>query len=157
MNEMYAFDKWHGHLRNSEWLEDEITSGEASATVFTCKNNMLFQIVHFEESLERATLGPWSKGFPDPACFLSPVELRLAGETVHRLQFAYLDGFRLLVPLPKRRTPSRGAETAQPVEFYYDRNSLEYLVGEAIGQFHIFNSMEGFAQRQGIEILGESR
>ncbi len=152
MDNTHRFSDWEHHLRNSDWLEQELGFTENPTTAVTCKSNMMFQIVHYSGSDESTEFGAWSKGLPDPASFLCLVDLNFAGTTVMRFQFAYLDGMRYLVPIPKSRLRD-GVEDASAIEYYYDSNSLEFLIGKVIAHTHISGSLEEFARRQGIKIL----
>ncbi len=153
MDNTHRFSDWERHLRNSDWLTEELTFTENATTAVTCKSDMMFQIVHYSSSDESTEFGPWSKGLPDPACFLCLVDLNFAGATVMRFQFAHLDGMRYLVPIPKSRLRDGVEDVSNAVEYYYESNSLEFLIGKVIGQFYISSSLEEFARRQGIKIL----
>ena len=148
------FDAWKYHLRNSNWAEEELTSLDETKTVSTCESDMNFQIVRYVESYDSATFGPWSKGFPDPASDECLVDLNVSGATVKRLRFAQLDGDKYLVPVPEIAVlPSEG-ESSASLEYYYDRNSIEFLVGKIIGYFDHGINLEEFARRQQIKIVG---
>ena len=151
MTNPLGFDKWEYHLRNSDWHVVELISEEISNTTLTCMSDMRFQIVHYAESLESTTFGDWSKGLPDPACHSCFVDLRISGATIDRFEFAYLDGFRYLVPIPNLVTPDMNV-SPETNEYYYDSNSIEFLVGEVIGRFNVFGGLEEFTHRQGIAI-----
>jgi len=153
VDKAHRFSDWEYHLRNSEWLAEELAFTEDEITAVTCKSDMMFQIVHCSASYESTEFGSWSKGLPDPNCFLCLVDLNFAGATVMRLQFAHLDGMRYFVPIPKLRSTDDVEDVSGAVEYYYDSNSLDFLIGKVIGEFYISDSLEGFAHRQGIKIL----
>lgn len=146
-------DTWEYHLSNSNWAEEELTSLDETKTVSTCESDMTFQIVHYVEEYESATFGSWSKGFPDPTSHKCLVDLNVSGATVKRLQFAHLDGFRYLVPVPEIAVTPNEGESSGPLEYYYDRNSIEFLVGKIIGYFDHGINLEEFARRQQIKII----
>ncbi len=147
------FDAWKYHLRNSKWAEEELSSLNETKTASTCESDMTFQIVHYVEEYESATFGSWSKGFPDPASDECLVDLNVSGATVKRLRFAQLDGNKYLVPVPEFRVTSNEDGSPSPREYYYDRNSLEFLVGKIIGYFDHGINLEEFARRQQIKII----
>lgn len=150
------FDAWKYHLRNSKWAEEELSLLDESKTASTCERDMTFQIVHYVEEFKRAKFGPWSEGFPDPTSYVCTVDLNIAGATVKRLWFAHLDGLRLLVPVPKLRTVQSDADSSYAREYFYDENSLDFLVGKVIGRFESAGGLEEFAFQRSILIIATS-
>ena len=152
MRNANRYSNWESHLRHSEWHLDEFHTGERWVSNFTCKSDMMFQIVIRESSDERQDLGEWSKGLPDPSCYTCLVDLRFAGAGLKTFEFAVLDGGRYLVPIPDLRMVDVADRKSEAVEYIYEGDSLEFLVAKVIGHFYIDNSLEGFARRQGIRI-----
>lgn len=150
------FDAWKYHLMNSEWHKADLLSEERSTTAYTCQSDMSFQINHYVESFEHVTFGDWSKGFPDPTSFSCIVDLTYYGSTVTRLQFAHLDAFRNLVPVPKSKASKGESSSSARREYYdyYDTESLEFLVGKRICYFGSgIRNLQEFARQQGIRLL----
>lgn len=145
---------WESHLRNSNWVKEELSSLDESKTVYICESDMNFQIIHYVESFDGATFGKWSKVLPDSTSDKCIVDLNVSGATVKRLQFAHLDELRYLVPVPKITVRSNEGGSSGPLEYYYNRNSIEFLVGKIIGYFDPEIDLEEFARRQQIKIVG---
>lgn len=153
MNRAHQFSDWEHHLRNSEWLAQELHSEKGSISAFTCKSDMMFQIVHHDGSEVSRGFGSWTKGMPDRSAYKCFVDLNFAGATVLRFEFAQLDGGRYFVPIPRLRVREGVEEGPDAVEYYYDSKSLDFLVGNVTGEFYRSDSLEEFAYYQGIKIL----
>jgi len=86
----------------------------------------------------------WTRRLPDKhGSSAFPVLLKVQGVEIKELTFISCDGGRIIVPMPE--ADAVGA-------FAYDRNSLEYKVGQIVGQFYIYNTLEGVARRAGITV-----
>ena len=89
----------------------------------------------------------WTRRFPDrhgSAAF--PVLLKVQGVEIKQLTFISCDGGRIIMPMPKV------AQVEEQSPYTYDRNSLEYKVGQVIGQFYIHKTLDGAAHRAGINV-----
>lgn len=75
------------------------------------------------------------------------VLLKIQGVEIKELTFISCDGGRVFVPIPKVHFIRKNER-----RFEYDRNSLEYRIARIIGQFHIFESLDGLAEYCGIQI-----
>ena len=153
MNHAHQFSDWEYHLKNCEWLAQELLSETSLTIAFTCKSDMMFQIVQHDGSEDGADFGSWTKGMPDPRATVSYIDLNFAGSTVLRFEFAQLDGGRYLLPVPRLRTRDGAEEGPDAAEYYYDSKSLDFLIGKVIGEFYMFNSLEEFARSRGIAII----
>jgi hypothetical protein len=132
---------FEGLVANGTWHKENINHQE----VWVCQQKASFKIVPvrtnkpFEE--------PWTEDFPDPYTAWCDVELRINDSIVKVLTFVSVDGGRLLVPITKIIIVNE-----KPL-YFWDKDSLEYKVSVLIGEFYIYKTIEGVAERMRVEIL----
>ena len=133
-----GFESLLGH----SWVREMIGDRE----VWISEVDNLFQIEVGRR--DRAVSEEWTRRFPDAdGSSTYPVLLKVQGVEIKQLVFISCDGGRIFVPRPVA-TPMGD----QQLSFSYERNSLEYRVGQIIGQFYIYNTLEGVAQVAGITV-----
>jgi hypothetical protein len=93
----------------------------------------------------------WVQCFPNHSCKKGPVYLTIGGTRVKELLFVLCDGGNIFVPCPEI-VSSLGTDGNRTRHFRYRRGSLEYKVGELIGEFYIYESLEGVAKYCKIEV-----
>src|SRR5574341_1474183 len=89
----------------------------------------------------------WTRRFPDHEnSFAFPVLLKVQGVEIKQLTFIACDGGRIVMPMPRITLvhEQRG--------FVYDRNSLEYKIGQIIGSYYIYETLDGVASHAGIAV-----
>ncbi len=86
---------------------------------------------------------PWTKRFPDKCGHRTDVQLKINDSTVEELPFIHLDGGRILVPMP--RTTGEA--------FFWERDSIEFKVGQVIGRYDFHESIERIAEISDISLL----
>ena len=146
-----AFAKWKSLLQNGQWSKRELSGRHGSKTVWSSVEEPTYTIEDTYEVANKNFSEPWTTGFPDPHTESRWVDLKISGETIEQLLFVSLDGGRYFVPVP-RRIVSENLEESLERGFYYDRTSLQVLLGHVIGQFHISDSLEEFARSRSIKI-----
>jgi hypothetical protein len=131
-------------LLKHSWVREMIGDGE----VWISEVDNLFQIE--VDRRDGAFSEEWTRRFPDAGGSSAyPVFLKVQGVEIKQLVFISCDGGRIFVPRPAA-TPTGDRQ----LSFSFERNSLEYRVGQIIGQFYIYNTLEGVAQMAGIAVLG---
>lgn len=89
----------------------------------------------------------WTSRFPDrDGSWAFPVRLTIQGVEVKELGFVSCDGGRITVPIP------RITKVGDQRGFAYDRDSLPYKVGQVVGQFYIYETLDAVARRAGIDV-----
>jgi hypothetical protein len=126
-------------LLNHGWVREFIGNRE----VWISEVDSMFQIEVGDR--DRQFTEEWTRRFPDEfGTSAYRVVLKVQGVEIKELTFVSCDGGRIFVPMPKCGNGEG--------EFMYDRHSLDYKVGRIIGQFYIYESMDGVARRAGITI-----
>jgi hypothetical protein len=74
--------------------------------------------------------------------------LYIAGEPIKEVIFISCDGGRIFVSWPDIEY-KEGVENV----FYWDKNSIGYKVMKIIGEYYIYESIEGVANQSGIKIV----
>lgn len=147
------FDNWTTRLADSNWAEEAIMTQDGSKTMWTCLDDMSFQIEHTYLPAATNFSELWVKRFPDKTAYSSYVNLNISGVTVKQETFVTLDGGRYFVPIPEIDSSSRSNECTDPT-YYYDRNSLKFLLGCVIAHFYPpVTNLEQFASRQDIDVV----
>jgi hypothetical protein len=123
-------------VESSPWRAETI----ANENVWICEGNNSFQVVQGESDLSETFTETWTEHFPDQQhSGRCPVYLKIGGTIVREIPFVWLDGGRVLVPMPDVRVENRKQI------FYWRGLSLEFKLGEIIGRFYIHNTMYGVA------------
>jgi hypothetical protein len=134
-----------------EHFEDLVTNGTWHSesinhqTVWICDQKASFKIVEGDEM--EPFQEEWTQRYPDPNTTKRTIELRINDSIVKTLTFINLDGFRILVPMPKVL-----AVDGKPL-YFWEKDSLEYKVGLIIGDYYIWKNIEGVARQSGVEIV----
>ena len=90
---------------------------------------------------------PWTRRFPDRfGAWGFPVTLEVQGVAIRQLRLVACDGGRIVVPIPDRKM------VGDQGLFSFDRNSLEYKVAQIIGQFYIYETLDGVARHARVEV-----
>lgn len=112
-----------------------------------CKDNNIFQIEI--SNREDKFSEPWTKVYPDSnGSWKTNIYLSINGTQIKQFIFIQMDGGRIFVPLPKQKINKN-----KQVIYYWERDSLEYKIGKIIGEFYIYNSLEGIANKSDISII----
>lgn len=142
-NTMARFEQ----LTTSANWEKELIDNEE---VWICNADRTFQ-VHVGPACADSFSEEWTKSFQDQEHNrMIPVLLKINGTTVKELLFVATDGFRYLLPLPRRTMLDGHGVHA------WDRNRLDFKVGRIIGKYHRETSLEEVADRLGVEIVSSS-
>ena len=137
-NNIKTFEK---HVEESSWSKEFIGNKE----VWICGEDNAFQIEIDDKDEEFRE--KWTKVFPDSnGSGKHEVFLSINGNRIKSHIFVWADGGRILVPLPKTESKD------DKVIYYWERNSLDFKIGNIIGNFYIHNNIEGVAKMAGIEI-----
>ena len=129
-------------LESSKWTKSLIDQH----TIWICDDDNTFQI---EESQERRDFRePWTTIYPDRSSSASPVYLRIGPVVVKELTFISMDGHRIFVPMAELR-PVGDDE----VEYFWNRNSLQVKVCKIIGEYYIYENLDGVARRSRVAIV----
>ena len=89
----------------------------------------------------------WTHRFPDHEnSFAFPVTLKIQGVEIKQFTFIACDGGRIVVPMP------RNSLIHEKRVFIYDRHSLEYKIGQIIGSFYIYQTLERVASHAEIVV-----
>jgi len=133
-------------LRHS-WVRQMIGNRE----VWNSEVDNQFQIERGER--RRGFSEDWTRRFPDEhGSSAYSVLLKVQGVEIKQLTFISCDGGRIFVPMPTATAVAKGQ-----LSFSYERNSLEYKVGQIVGQFYIYETLEGVARTAGITVLQDER
>ena len=131
-----------GSLLRHSWVREMIGNRE----VWISEVDNLFQIEVGDRA--GAFSEEWTRCFPDAdGSSAYSVLLKVQGVEIKELAFISCDGGRIFVPRPAA-TPVGN----QQLSFSYERGSLEYKVGQIVGQFYIYNTLEGVARAAGITV-----
>lgn len=115
-------------------------------TIWVCDDDNTFQIERGQRTREFGER--WTTLYPDPSSFATPVYLRIGPVVIKQLTFVSMDGHRIFVPIPQLR-PVGGDQ----VEYFWNRNSLELKVCGIIGEYYIYENVDGVARRSGVAIV----
>ena len=115
-------------------------------TLWICDDDNTFQIEQGQQTREFRER--WTTGHPDPSSSASPVYLRIGPVVVRELTFISMDGHRIFVPMPELR-PVGDDE----VEYFWNRNSLEVKVCRIIGEYYIYENLDGVGRRSRVAIV----
>ena len=128
-------------LLKHSWVREFIGARE----VWISEVDNLFQVELGDNTREFSE--EWTRRFPDKhGSTAFPVLLKVQGVEIKQLTFISCDGGRIIVPMPKV------VSVEEQSSYTYDRNSLEYRVGQIIGKFYIYNTLDGLARRAGINV-----
>ncbi|MBE3064164.1 MAG: hypothetical protein IMZ69_04010, partial [Spirochaetes bacterium] len=129
-------------LESSRWTKTLIDR----RTIWVCDDDNTFQVEEGQQTREFRER--WTTVYPDPNSSASPVYLRIGPVVVKELTFISMDGHRIFVPMPELR-PLGDEE----VEYFWNRNSLDVKVCRIIGQYYIYENLDGVARRSRVAIV----
>ena len=110
-----------------------------------CEHDTSYQIEIGEKDSEFSE--QWTKVYLDSyGSWKTCVYLSIGGNRIKQLIFVAMDGGRIFVPLPER------VYDGDKLYYFWERKSLAFKVSNIIGQYDIYNSIEGIAGRSKIEI-----
>ena len=128
-------------VEKSKWRKENIDHKE----IWICEDDESFQIFigdNYQEFSES-----WTQVYPNQfGSGRYSVYLNIGGNTIKETSFISCDGGRIFVPMPQ--TEMKGHQAT----FFWNKNSLEYKIGLIIGQYYIYNSIEGIAKKSNVEI-----
>lgn len=132
-------------LQSSTWEKTDIDYKE----VWVCAADNTFQIVKGDQSREFNE--QWTTVYPDRHSYAYPVYLRIGGSTVKELTFISMDGGRIFVPMAEVRPVE---ETS--VEHFWRGESLAVKVCRVIGDYYIYEDLEGVARKSNVALLRDA-
>ncbi len=136
-----SLKRFEALIENDEWRKEIIDHKE----IWICERDNTYQIEQGEANREFKE--EWTKVYPNQNSYLYPVYLKISGVQIKELSFIFLDGGRIFVPLPQVES-----ENGQR-RFIWRRESLVFKVGRIIGDFYIYDSLEGIAKMSSIKII----
>lgn len=143
-----AKENWR---RSSNYFEHMLTASAweknylNDTVTWTCPKDVTLKILVPDSTDD--FVEPWTERYPDKRGRRIDVQLKVNDSTIAELLFISLDGGRILVPMP-RRVVTDGVQI-----FFWERDSIEFKVGQVIGHYYIYNSIEGVAKISDISIL----
>jgi hypothetical protein len=129
-------------LESSKWTQTVIDHTE----IWMADDDNTFQIEKGEctrEFRER-----WTTIYPDASSSAHPVYLKINGTIIKELTFISMDGGRIFVPMAEVRPASEGK-----VDYFWNLNSLQLKVCWIIGDYYIYNNIEGVARMSEVSII----
>jgi hypothetical protein len=123
------------HLQTSSWRKMLVDSKEV--WVADTDNTVQIQVGDSEREFKES----WTTCFPDKTAFLYPVYLKIGAVVIRQLDFVWLDGGRIFVPVPNRRPSIQGG-----IEYFWNVNSLDFLVCNIVGSYYIYDDLSGVAR-----------
>ena len=127
-------------LAKAKWWRETIGHKE----IWINEEDNTFQIEHGD--YEGEFRESWLEMYPDPVGAKYPVYLKINNAIIKELTFILCDGGRIFVPMPERNFEGK------KVIYTWERNSLLFKVCNIIGQYYIYNTIEGIAQVSKIDI-----
>jgi len=149
------FDRLQGTLRAKNTLRDFEDFVDSSTwkkqqkderTLWICDADNTFKIEEGQRNREFEER--WTKVYPDKRSSASPVYLKIGAVVIKELTFISMDGYRIFVPMPELRPAA-----ADDIEYFWNRSSLGVKVCKIIGQYYIYENLEGVARRSGVAII----
>lgn len=129
-------------LRTSTWTKSFVDHTE----IWMADTDNTFQIEQGESTREFKER--WTTVYPDPNSTAYPVYLKINGITIKELMFISMDGGRIFVPMAEVRLDATGS-----TEYFWNLNGLEVLVCRIIGNYYIYESLEGVAQTSRVVLV----
>ena len=129
-------------LGSSSWQETAINHSR----IWVCDSNNTFQIEKGERA--RDLTERWTTVYPDRNSSAYPIYLKIGGVIVKELLFISMDGGRIFVPMAEVRPTGN-----DKVEYFWNINSLEVKVCRIVGDYYIYNDLEGIAKMSHVAIV----
>ena len=127
-------------LDHCSWIKDNINHEE----IWFSSKNFNFQIKR--NFVDNNFIEPWARVYPDKLTSRYFVYLYLNGSPIKEITFISCDGGRIFVSLPD--IEFRGNKRY----YYWDKNSIGYKIMKIVGEYYIYNNIEGVAKRSRIII-----
>lgn len=124
-------------LLDASWRKTHVDNTE----LWVCEADNTYQIRVGNDG--RDFKEPWVEVHPDPVGVAYPVYLEIGSAVIQELTFVSVDGGRIFVPMPKRRSPSG---------YVWSVSSLEVKVCRIIGTYYRYDDLEGVAAVSKVEI-----
>lgn len=128
-------------LDSSDWEKEFISHRE----VWIAKENNKFQIQTGEKGEDFHE--PWIQVYPDQTTRRYPVYLKIDSSIIKELDFISLDGGRIFVPMPDIVIEEN------KTRYLWNLNSLEVKVGNVIGSYYSYGSLESVARMSKIDLV----
>lgn len=128
-------------LNNFEWYKEFIDHED----IWFCKKDINYQIK--TEFISNDFDEPWAKVYPDKTTGKHAVRLIINRNPIKELIFVSCDGGRIFVSWPDIEYKD------EERLFYWDKNSISYKVMKIIGEYYIYDNIEGVAERSKIKII----
>ena len=129
-------------LSTSTWTKAVVEH----AVIWMADDNNTIQIELSEDT--RDFQQPWTTVYPDALSTAYPVYLKINGITFRELTFISMDGGRIFVPRTERRVNKAGK-----IEYFWNLNSIEVKVCRVIGNYYIYNDLEGIAKHSNVTLI----
>lgn len=129
-------------IETFDWQKEFINHQE----VWIYRGNNLLQIKSGNNS--ESFTEKWTQVYPDKfGSSRHYVYLKAYGVTIKQIPFISCDGGRIFVPMPEFRVVN------DKIEYYWNKNSLEFKLGQLIGDFYAYGSIDGVAAMSKIRII----
>ncbi|OGE18135.1 hypothetical protein A2769_02720 [Candidatus Daviesbacteria bacterium RIFCSPHIGHO2_01_FULL_37_27] len=129
-------------LENASWSKEFIDDKE----YWVCNEDVMFQIEMCDDY--RDFTEKWTQVYPDKfGSGRRSVNLKIYGVTIKQIAFIFCDGGRISVPMPRVKTVNEG------IMYYWEKKSLDYKLTKVIGNFYIYEDLEGVAGMSKVEIV----
>lgn len=122
--------------------------------IFFYRNDNEYKIESAQDAHKTwTTKESWMEIFPDPHILEYRVYLKYGETKIYEMLFVSCDGGRYFIPLPSKRLLNPYSSKKPIFEYYWVKNSLEYQVGEIIGEFYYQNNLDEVATFCKIKIV----
>lgn len=121
-------------LQSSDWTKSFVGHSE----IWMAIADNTFQIE--KGDLYREFRERWTTVYPDRNSAAYPVYLKINSTTIKELTFISMDGGRIFVPMAEVRRTSE-----DEIEHFWNLNSLEVKVCRIIGNYYLYENLEGIA------------
>ncbi len=137
-----TLERFEALFRNSHWTKLLIENRET----WVCNLDNTFQIVQGDR--ERGFNEPWTDSLPDPNASVYQVCLKIGATIIKELHFISADGARIFVVMPEI-----GLDSHRGRYFFWNKDGIGVLVTNIVGNFYIYETLDGFAARSHIDIV----
>lgn len=145
------FDNFAKYLNNkSKWSKRQIDNDD----IYFYQDDNEYKIERAQDSHKTWTATEsWMTKFPDSHISEYRVYLKHAETKIYEAVFVSCDGGRYFLPLPRKRLLDQSSKSKPTFEYYWIKNSIEYQLGEIIGEYYRQDSIEEVAKFCEIRIL----
>jgi len=139
------FDEWKSHLVGGNWERAIIWNGLEDTHVWTCREDMSFQMEVQREEVDFSMIARWASSvLPETGFRRSNVNLKISGAIVKQVVFYHWETLGYFVPRPDFLPREIRYKNKEHI-YCYDVNTLPYLVGLQIAEFGNGESLDKFA------------